>query len=48
MIDTIGFDISLSDLDFESRSQGCEKAKIVAPVISQSVQLLWMEFGMLI
>ena len=39
------FDISLSDLDFYSRSQRCEKAKTSAPIISQKSESIWMEFG---
>ena len=33
---TLHFDTSLSDLDLNPKSQGCEKVKALAPVISQS------------
>ena len=33
------FDISLADLDLESRSQVCRKAKTAAPVIELGVML---------
>ena len=39
-------DTSLTDLD--SRSQECEKAKTSAPIISQSFQIIWMKFGLLL
>ena len=45
---TVQFDTSLFDLDFDSRSQENEKAKTSAPVISQSFQSVWMEFGLLL
>ena len=37
-------DTSLIDLDFNSRSQECEKANTSAPIISQSYQSILMEF----
>ena len=40
-------DTSLSDLDFDSRSQGCEKAKSSVPIISQSSPLIWLKLGKL-
>ena len=39
---------SLTDLDLDSRSQMCEKAKPSAPIISQSFQSIWMEFGLIL
>ena len=48
MIDTIKLYIcstSLLDLDLDSRSQECEKAKTSAPTISKSFQLISVEFG---
>ena len=42
------FDISLIDLNLESRSQECEKALTSAPVISHSFQLIWMQVGILL
>ena len=44
---TLHFVTSLIDVDLHSRSQECEKAKTSAPVISQSFQSFWMEFGIL-
>ena len=41
-------DTSVFDLDLDSRSQGCEQAQISAPIISQSFQAIWMEFGILL
>ena len=38
-------DTGLIDFDLHSRSQECKKAKSSVPVISQSFQSLWMEFG---
>ena len=42
-------DISLVDLDFDSRSQECKKTQTSAPyffcVRVQSFQSIWMEFG---
>ena len=35
---SLHFDTSLIDLDLDSRSQECEKAKTSAPIISQSLQ----------
>ena len=35
---------SLSDLNFDSRPHGCNKAKSAAPVILQSSQKVWIEF----
>ena len=35
-------------VDLDSRSQECEKTKSSAPIISQSFQLVWMEFGLLL
>ena len=43
---TLDFDISLIDLDLDSRSQECKKAKSSAPIISQSFPLIWMEFAL--
>ena len=39
---------SLLDLDLGSRSQECEKAIAYAPIISQSFQSIWIEFGILL
>ena len=39
---------SLTEVDSESRSQACEKAKTSMPVISQSFHLIWMECGILL
>ena len=39
---------SRGDLEPDSRSQGCLKAKTSAPIISQSCLLIWMEFGILL
>ena len=46
MIDTmkLHFDASLIDLDLDSRSQECKKAKISAAIISQIFQLIWTKF----
>ena len=44
---TLHYDASLFDFDLHSRSQECEKAKTSAAYISQSFQLIWMEFGVL-
>ena len=41
---TLHFDTSLVDLNLDSVSQKCEKAKTSASVISQSFQLIRMEF----
>ena len=41
-------DTSLLALDLVSRSQECEKANTSTPVISQSFQSSWMEFGILL
>ena len=48
MLCTIQFNTSLIDLDLESRSQVCEKAKTSVPIISQNLQLISMEFGILL
>ena len=45
---TVHFDISLVDLDLVSRSQECEKATTSARIISESFQLIWMVFGILL
>ena len=42
---TLHLDTSLIDLDFDSRSNGCEKANTSMPIISQSFQSIWMEFS---
>ena len=42
------FDTRLIDLDLDSMSQECEKAKTSAPIILQSFQLIWMEIGTLL
>ena len=48
IIDTLHFDTSRTDLDLDSRSQECQKANISAPIISQSLQLIWMEYAILL
>ena len=45
---TLHFDSSLIDLDHDSRSQGYEKAKPSAPIVSQSFLLIWMEISILL
>ena len=40
-------DTSLIDLDLDSRSQECKKAKASAPIVSQSFQSIWRELGSL-
>ena len=45
---TLHFDTNVIDLDRDSRSRECEKAKACAPIISQSFQSIWMEFGILL
>ena len=45
---TLYFDSSLSDFDHDSSSQKCKKAETSAPVIPQSFQLIWVEFGILL
>ena len=35
------------DLDLHSRSEGCKKANITVPIISQSFELIWLELWML-
>ena len=42
------YDCTLIGLGLDSRSQECEKAKPSAPIISQSFQFIWMEFGTLL
>ena len=42
------FGINLSDLDFDSRSQECKKAKTFAPVIPLFCILIWMVFDTLL
>ena len=42
------FDTSLVGLELDSRSQGCKKANIFLTIISQSVQLIWIQFVMLL
>ena len=42
------FDASQIDLDLDSRSQESKKAKISGPDVSQSFQLIWMEFGVVL
>ena len=42
---TVHFDTRLIDLGHDSRSQKCEKANTSAAIISQTFQLIWMEFG---
>ena len=41
------FDTGVIDLDLDSGSQDCEKAETTAPIISQSFQLISVEFGLL-
>ena len=41
-------DTSLVDLDLDSRPQECKKSKTSTPTISQSFQLIWVEFGTLL
>ena len=50
MIDycTLYFKTGLIDLELDSKSQECEKAKTSTPIISQTFQLIWIEFGMLL
>ena len=47
---TLHFDSSLSDLDLDlaSKSQECEKANIFVSIISQSFELILIEFVMLL
>ena len=45
---TLHFDTSFRDLDLDSRSQGCEKAKTCVPFTSQSFQCKWMVSGLLL
>ena len=42
------FDTGLIDLDVDSRSQECEKAKSSVAIISQRFQSYWMDFGVLL
>ena len=42
------FDSSLSGFDLLSRPQGCYKVQIYVPVISESFQLILVEFGVLL
>ena len=39
---------SQSDLDLDSRSQGCKKANTSVAIISQSFSSIWMEFGIVL
>ena len=51
MIDSVVLllcDTILIDLDLNSRSQECEKAKLSAPIMSQSFQSIQMECGILL
>ena len=41
---SLHFDTSLLDLELDLRPQEYEKAKTSVPIISQSFQLIWMEF----
>ena len=45
---TVHFDVSLNDLDLDSRSQECEKAEKYVPIICLSLQLIWVECGVLL
>ena len=45
---TLHFDTSVIDLNLDSRSQECKKTRTHAPIITQSFQLIWMEFGVLL
>ena len=45
---TLHLDSSLYGLDLESRSQGCKKLKNFVPIVSQSWEWIWIEFGMLL
>ena len=45
MLLNCAFDTSLTDLDLHSRSQESGKAETSVPIIFQSFQLIWMEFG---
>ena len=45
---TLHPDNSLIDLDIDSRSQECEKAKTCVSIISQSLQLISVDFGILL
>ena len=45
---TLHFDTSLIGLDLDSRSQECNKEQFSVAIISQSFQLIWMEFGLLL
>ena len=42
------FDTSLIDLDFDSTSHECEKAKTYASIVSQSFQSIQIEFFLLL
>ena len=42
---TLHFDTGLTDLDLDSRSQECEKAKTAVPTISQSFQSVWTSYS---
>ena len=44
---TARFDISLCDLDSDSRSQECEKTKTSTAIVSKSFESIWMELGLL-
>ena len=41
---TLWSETGLSDLDLDSRSQGCEEAKVSALIIPQNSQSIWVEF----
>ena len=44
----IDLDLGLIDLDLDSVSKECDRAKLFTPTISQSFQWIWMEFGVLL
>ena len=51
VIDTTVLDILilvLCELDLDTRSQGCWRAKTSAPINAESSQKIWMEFGVLL
>ena len=45
---TLNSGTSPTDLALDSRIQERKKAKTSVPTISQSLQVIWMEFGMLL
>ena len=45
---TLQFDTNLTELGIDSMSQEYEKARTSVPIISKSIQSIWMEFGLLL